>query len=311
MTAIKPGRHHPYSHPHRPLGKQKTREPKPISVQESRDIARQVDLYKIIGDTSHVFPDMAAGNRARNSLLTSVDPEIRSCPPYRMSSSKGQTRVSAPEKRPPLRSELLGALKDAVTRLDPLLDLESFLCPDLDPILPMGSAIRIEDLVDECAKSLTEEIDHEASLFKPIGSLSTIAVIFGQARYSEADASTPLEQRLPFGLQEMGLDATKSLIWPFELHKTSAEHIYDVPRLDIMHRHYRECTWSILGASLAKVVLVCGGPVQANVMDRDWDRLSCKTSISLRGYSTPLRLEREGIFIRRVILKLPDFRGLV
>ena len=147
----------------------------------------------------------------------------------------------------------------------------------------------------------------------PIGSpRRSIAIILGQpSRQREDDASVALDQRLPFELQASGLSVDNSLIWPFILHKVSPIEQCDVSGMVGLHRHYRETTYSILSASLAKVVLVCGLETYARVSSFDQIHgFSSITSISIQRSQIPMLTQYEGKSIRRISFYLPDFQGL-
>ena len=78
-----------------------------------------------------------------------------------------------------------------------------------------------------------------------------------------------------------------------------------------LHRHYRETIYSILRASLAKVVLVCGLEAHACVSGfNEIHGFSPLVSISIQRTQIPMRVQYEGKSIRRIFLYVPDFHGL-
>ena len=254
-----------------------------------------------------------ARESAREAILLSTDSQMRSWFLFRKQHLSNQKNSRASVEAPLLRNDFLTALKKTISALNPQLNASTFLCPDIDNTLPLGAQFSVKDQIKRCAESIRAESGHEVPLFMPIESLKgSIAIIHGQSnRQREDNASITLDERLPFGLRDLGLSAENSLIWSIELHKVPPIDIYNVPLMATLFQHYQEATWSILSASLAKVVLLCGIQAHANMSGFDRVcRLSLKIFISLRDMQILIRLEYEGESIRRIFFYLPDLQNL-
>ncbi len=212
-------------------------------------------------------PDFLARAHARGQLSSSADLQVRSWSLFRRECLSGHERDTASVEASPLRSDFLRALKEAIRMVDPELDTSTFLCEDMIGTLPLDADLTIKDQISVCATNIQAESGRELQLFVPLGSLrGSIAIIFGQPSQQRGDdTSVALDQRLPPGLQDLGLSTDKSLTWPFILLKVPPTDTYDVALTAIMHRHYQEATWSILSSSLAKVVLVWGLEQRAGI----------------------------------------------
>ncbi len=211
--------------------------------------------------------DFSARAHARGQMSSWADPQVRSWSLFRNEYLSGHERDTASVEASPLRSDFLRALKEAIRTVDPELDTSTFLCEDMIGTLPLGADLTIKDQISVCATNIQAESGRELQLFTPLRSLgSSIAIIFGQPSQQRGDdTSVALDQRLPPGLQDLGLSTDNSLTWPFILLKVPPTDTYDVALTAMMHRHYQEATWSILSSSLAKVVLVWGLEQRAGI----------------------------------------------
>lgn len=253
-----------------------------------------------------------ARERVRAAVLSSVDPQIRNWPDFRRRNFPKQK--SRTVRTPPSRSDFLTALKNTINSLDSQLDSNSFLCPEFDSVLPLEADTSVKDQIQSCQKRINAESGHKIPLFTPIGSLrGPIAIIFGQPDRKITDNTTvALEERLPFELQDLGLSVENTLIWPGELHKVLLSDVYDTLLMATLHRNYQEFTQSILSASLAKVVLVCGAEADTSLSGYEHKCcLSSKILISVHGHNIPIRVEYEKQTVLRIFYFLPDFQSLM
>ncbi len=58
------------------------------------------------------------------------------------------------------RSDLIAGLKEAVSAFDSKLDLNTFLCPEIDTVLLLDADFSVEDYIHECAASMLVESKH-------------------------------------------------------------------------------------------------------------------------------------------------------
>ncbi len=57
----------------------------------------------------------------------------------------------------PTRSDLLAGLEAAVSAFDSKLDLNTFLCPEIDTVLPLDADFSVANYIQECAASILVE----------------------------------------------------------------------------------------------------------------------------------------------------------
>lgn len=136
---------------------------------------------------------------------------MRSWVLFRGESLSGQESGTASSGAPPLRSDFLRVLKEAIYTVNTELDTSTFLCEDMDSTLPLGADLTIKDQITACAANILAESGREIPLFTPLGSLrGSIAVIFRQPSQRHGDdMSVPLDQRLPPVNSESEVDANQ------------------------------------------------------------------------------------------------------
>lgn len=252
------------------------------------------------------FPSASLRQISRSLLLNSADPEVRQWPNTRskqLASEPRQTVGIVPYV--PLAAYAT-IFNDAVqANADKLGELKPF---DSDLRVPFDENFLQGTHLENCQEAISEYLDYPVPLVRPSGSLdSPIAIILSGVEGFRSSTLSQQDDSVPYGIREMGLNARNSLIWPFNLRQSGISRPEEMSTVVATTEaaHFRNYSLSLIAASSARFVLVCGEMGQRYLFD-EAEELSSPIKITLRGYDVVLRFQLDGTHIQRAFVVTPD-----
>lgn len=141
----------------------------------------------------------------------------------------------------------------------------------------------------------------------PLGSLdSEFAIVYGISQWIEFSLQENSHNVLPFHLDNTGLTATNSVMWPIDLGSSRKIQLNQNSEPNRMFDYLSALTLWMLDKSAARVALVSGDIAQRYITRRFDSGLSPPLGFELRGHHITFWLDVSESTIQRVYLDVPD-----
>jgi hypothetical protein len=258
----------------------------------------------------------ASGRQSsRLLLLDSADPEVRRWPDVRnrqLASKPVQNTAKSPyvplAAYAPIFNQGIKANAGKLGELQPFnSDLE----------IPFDENFWESGVLQNCENAISQYLDREVSLVRPLGSLaSRMAIVLSEVETSKRSmiSSNPNnhDEVVPYGIREMGLNAENTLIWPFNLRQSRISRPDEISTevAAAEAAYFRDYSLSLIAASSARFILICGEIGQRYLFD-EAQGLSSPIEIILSGHNMVFRLMLDGTHIQRVFVVIPDPRKIM